>query len=762
MGDEDQISLDFRLAASSTSGRSGVDFVDENGNTALTIQIPSTGQLGKISDASGDKTISWTNQGALTTLAMSTPSSGSYQLKIGSAVFSGISKTSSRITSIRLFSETASPAPSLLMEERLNYTAPVALAGLAGGTGFSGAWVGGDSVLSQGTQSTPAWLRIGTTASTRRLASETTTGTSPVYFSFIMRSPSFTSANYSGVALSHSSNPGDDRMFFGIPWIQGKFGFDVRAGRWPLDVQTVSGLEANRPYLVLCALVPGSVPGKVDVKMWVSSDTTESPLSLLRRPPSAVLEGENGRPNFSFDTIRVSGDNLGALEVTSLRRLSVSATEPYELRVSSLKVENLDYEEFPVKVLAPEVVVPLDELSDYDENGLSDLWELRYFGTTGIPADNDADTDGFSNRQELLLGTSPVDISSKFEIRVFEPAEGGGVIIAWTSVPGKKYRVMTRPALGEGSWMDASGPLSALSQISEFRHTPPSSLDNIFYTVELIPEASPQTVPVSLLQRSDVSPLSEESPRPTPTPSPSVMQPPATSQGESASSSSPSNLVEKLTGDDSPREEAVLIARDENPEQIQPPIKPSFPESGDSAKKASSESSGVSFVELAGEGSKQVKVSKESSAGKYVDISSGSSTDQDSAPPDSSTYSVASTPNTQTPQKSSMGSGDAEASKTEGRALSGGIPPSDWSSSLGQTFRKISNPPPPPASHQSVEPYSPMVNAHPESRLAPVSNNASPTQPKKVGSPKANHIAETSSSWWQGWWNWLLSFFGLA
>ncbi len=49
---------------------------------------------------------------------------------------------------------------------------------------------------------------------------------------------------------------------------------------------------------------------------------------------------------------------------------------------------------------------------DADNNNLADLWEIRYFGTTGISSSADADGDGFTNVQEYAAGSDPQNASS--------------------------------------------------------------------------------------------------------------------------------------------------------------------------------------------------------------------------------------------------------------------------------------------------------------------------------------------------------------
>jgi uncharacterized repeat protein (TIGR02543 family) len=63
---------------------------------------------------------------------------------------------------------------------------------------------------------------------------------------------------------------------------------------------------------------------------------------------------------------------------------------------------------------------------DGDSDGMPDLWELTYFGTTNNLATADTDNDLVSNLQEYLESTSPSDASS-FRARLFTIASRGTV-----------------------------------------------------------------------------------------------------------------------------------------------------------------------------------------------------------------------------------------------------------------------------------------------------------------------------------------------
>jgi hypothetical protein len=79
---------------------------------------------------------------------------------------------------------------------------------------------------------------------------------------------------------------------------------------------------------------------------------------------------------------------------------------------------------------------------DLNNNGLSDLWEQRYFGEllSGDGLGTDADQDGVADRLEYLAGTNPTHALSRLTLEVPE-ADRGTLTLRWTASPGHGYRV---------------------------------------------------------------------------------------------------------------------------------------------------------------------------------------------------------------------------------------------------------------------------------------------------------------------------------
>jgi len=201
-----------------------------------------------------------------------------------------------------------------IFTETFNYTVGSGLAGQNGGSGFSGAWLGGDSTIVTGIGGSGAALQVGASTASRMLLSTFNTAGQNLYFSYIMNSSNFSGGNYTGISFWQGNT---ENMFFGIPWNAQNFGFDAHGGNGTADIKTVNFTpSANSPYLVTFGLLTSATSGKVDIKLWATSDLSVSAATLLAGTANAQLIGS--RDNFSFDNIRVAGNYAGALKVSGL------------------------------------------------------------------------------------------------------------------------------------------------------------------------------------------------------------------------------------------------------------------------------------------------------------------------------------------------------------------------------------------------------------------------------------------------------------
>jgi len=91
---------------------------------------------------------------------------------------------------------------------------------------------------------------------------------------------------------------------------------------------------------------------------------------------------------------------------------------------------------------------------DQNANQQSDVWEM-IFAAPGLSGAGDADGDGWSNATESAAGTNPLDPNS-FPGLVVAPNGAGSLLVSWTGLAGKKYSLLSRADLTEGTWAPAA------------------------------------------------------------------------------------------------------------------------------------------------------------------------------------------------------------------------------------------------------------------------------------------------------------------
>ena len=115
---------------------------------------------------------------------------------------------------------------------------------------------------------------------------------------------------------------------------------------------------------------------------------------------------------------------------------------------------------------------------------LPDAWQLQYFGHTGVDPNEDFDHDGMSNLAEYKAGTNPTDAQSLFEFVSVRPDPSGGVLIEWSSVPGKLYTVQRSGDL-LGGFADLQIHIPATAPRNAFRDASATGSGPYFYRLRL-------------------------------------------------------------------------------------------------------------------------------------------------------------------------------------------------------------------------------------------------------------------------------------
>lgn len=123
---------------------------------------------------------------------------------------------------------------------------------------------------------------------------------------------------------------------------------------------------------------------------------------------------------------------------------------------------------------------------DLDSNGdgVSDRWELNYFGTLDVDLNADPDGDGFSNLQEYLAGTDPTVAASALRITAAE-RDGADIRVSFTSVSGKYYCLECCDSFGD-TWTNIVDNIPGNDGIQQAADAMSVDQPKRFYRVKLI------------------------------------------------------------------------------------------------------------------------------------------------------------------------------------------------------------------------------------------------------------------------------------
>jgi fibronectin type 3 domain-containing protein len=113
-------------------------------------------------------------------------------------------------------------------------------------------------------------------------------------------------------------------------------------------------------------------------------------------------------------------------------------------------------------------------------------WRLANFGTianSGNAADSaDPDGDGLTNTQEYTAGTNPNSVASALKIAQMQ-ASGNDVVVSFSSVVGKTYRVERSDTLQGGSWSTVQDNIAGTGDVLQITDSAAASLSKRFYRV---------------------------------------------------------------------------------------------------------------------------------------------------------------------------------------------------------------------------------------------------------------------------------------
>lgn len=128
----------------------------------------------------------------------------------------------------------------------------------------------------------------------------------------------------------------------------------------------------------------------------------------------------------------------------------------------------------------------LDPEEDFNYDGLPDKFQRKHFSpftASDAGPDKDPDNDGFPNLYEFRSNTDPLDPDSfEFLIKKVE-VSSQGTRVTWESIPGRVYRLWSRPEVSSGPWTLVANNFSATGEESAFLDTAQNAQLQ-FYRVE--------------------------------------------------------------------------------------------------------------------------------------------------------------------------------------------------------------------------------------------------------------------------------------
>jgi hypothetical protein len=124
--------------------------------------------------------------------------------------------------------------------------------------------------------------------------------------------------------------------------------------------------------------------------------------------------------------------------------------------------------------------------ADVNTNGMSDAWEINYFGNA-LPRSGAMDSDGdrFSDYAEFIAGTNPLRPDSYLELGDPFPISENLVRFNWPTTPGRSYQL--QEFRRGGPWLPLSSWIRAAGDSATIIRPPPPITDSSFYRIEVQP-----------------------------------------------------------------------------------------------------------------------------------------------------------------------------------------------------------------------------------------------------------------------------------
>ena len=134
----------------------------------------------------------------------------------------------------------------------------------------------------------------------------------------------------------------------------------------------------------------------------------------------------------------------------------------------------------------------LRNIVDSDSDNLPDWWEFERFSTLVNTPSQDSDSDGYTNQEEYLAQTDPIDASSILsdsdysKISDFSMTENGELEFTFIAYPGYRYTLETLNSLGD-TWLNALSPIDGDGNEQKITVDQLDAQESQFYRIKIEP-----------------------------------------------------------------------------------------------------------------------------------------------------------------------------------------------------------------------------------------------------------------------------------